>query len=52
VQGLLGHTSPETTKRFYAPGQLERLAAATLTLEGRFGAETFLPSSARPVSGF
>lgn len=41
VQGLLGHTSPETTRRFYAGVQIERLAEATAALDGRFPAGVF-----------
>lgn len=51
IQGLMGHTSPETTRAFYAPGLHHRLVAATRKLDGRFPAEVFaLPSPALPSS--
>jgi DNA-binding XRE family transcriptional regulator len=36
VQGLAGHMSPETTRRFYAPFQIERQRAVSDQLAGRF----------------
>lgn len=45
IQALFGHASPETTRRFYVPGLIERLAAATQKLEGRFAGEGFHPAS-------
>lgn len=41
IQQLAGHASPETTRRFYAPGELARSQAASQALEGRFSAELF-----------
>jgi integrase len=35
VQGLAGHTSPLTTRRFYAPHQIDRQRAVSQQLEGR-----------------
>lgn len=47
IQGLIRHTSPETTRRFYVPGLIERLAAATEKIDGRFSVSAFsaLPRS-------
>lgn len=50
IQRLMGHTSPETTRSFYVPGLIQRLAAATQKLEGRFRGEGFVPRSALPRS--
>lgn len=41
IQQIAGHASPETTRRFYAPGELTRSRAASEALEGRFSAEMF-----------
>lgn len=41
VQGLLGHTSPDTTRRFYAGVQIATLRAATAVLDGRLDPRTF-----------
>jgi integrase len=43
IQGLMGHASPETTRMFYAPGLIARLAAATEKLSGRFPGDGFAP---------
>lgn len=36
LQGLLGHLSPETTRRFYAPFVIDRQRKATKKIDGRF----------------
>ncbi len=36
VQGLLGHTSPETTRKFYAPFVIERQREISKQIDGRF----------------
>ena len=41
IQQIAGHGSPETTRRFYAPGELASSRAASEALEGRFSAELF-----------
>ena len=45
IQGLMGHTTPETTRAFYVPGMIKRLAAATKKLEGRFSGAGFTSRS-------
>lgn len=50
IQALFAHTSPETTRRFYVPGQLERLTEATKKLEGRFGITAFMKPVPRSTS--
>lgn len=47
IQALFGHTSPETTRAFYVPGQLERLTSANRKLQGRFTGEGFHPPEKR-----
>lgn len=47
LQGLLGHTEIDTTRRYYAPILQERLKAASVKMQGRF-----LPAkSERAASG-
>src|SRR4029450_13661403 len=41
VQLIGGHASPETTRRFYAPGELARSREASEALEGRFAPDVF-----------
>lgn len=41
VQGLLGHSSPDTTRRFYASIQLARMAAATAAIDNRLPLDVF-----------
>lgn len=41
IQGLLGHTSPSTTRIYVSP-QLARLTIATKVLEGRLTAQAFV----------
>lgn len=36
LQGLLGHVSPETTRRFYAPFVIDRQRKASKKIDGRF----------------
>lgn len=48
IQALFGHTSPETTRSFYVPGQLERLTSANQKLVGRFAGDAFLPYASVP----
>lgn len=43
IQALMSHTSPTTTRQFYVPGLIERLADATQLLDGRFGGAAFFP---------
>lgn len=43
IQALMGHTSPETTRTFYVPGQRDRLEAAAQKIDGRFPAMAFAP---------
>lgn len=45
IQALMGHTSPDTTRQFYVPGLIDRLARATKALEGRFEGESFHPET-------
>jgi integrase len=37
IQPFLGHSSVETTRRFYVPGQFQRIQAAAATIDHRLG---------------
>jgi integrase len=41
VQQMGGHASPDTTRRFYVPHELETSRRASAAIEGRFAAEVF-----------
>jgi integrase len=54
VAALFGHTSQKTTRTFYVPALLARLAAASQAIEGRIGPAAIAPTGAsqsQPAKG-